>query len=173
MSQELSTYPDAFVDRRSYDVSERGPAFERRQFTNSHEGLSPDALELARAIDGYKLNHRRRFITYEEMLSVVKSLGYKRYAPFGVCRWDCVPRRGVRLSSEGQRPGVYRPAPMRHRANGPTHLPADKRLARWADRTFASPSLSQGCALRWINGWAFGPNGALAASCSLLSARLR
>lgn len=78
MSQELSAFPESFIDRRSYDITDRSPAFERRQFTNSHEGLSPEALELARAIDGYKLNHRRRFITYEEMLSVVKSLGYKR-----------------------------------------------------------------------------------------------
>jgi hypothetical protein len=51
---------------------------ERRQFTNSHSELSPDAAELAQAIDGYKLRHRRRFITFEEMLSVIKSLGYKR-----------------------------------------------------------------------------------------------
>jgi hypothetical protein len=78
MSEDLATSPQTFVDRRSYDVSDRAPAFERRQFTNSYEGLSPDALELARAIDGYKLRHRRRFITYEEMLSVVKSLGYSR-----------------------------------------------------------------------------------------------
>ena len=49
---------------------------ERRQFTNSLDGLSPEAADLARAIDGYKLRHRRRFITYEEMLSVIKSLGY-------------------------------------------------------------------------------------------------
>ena len=34
--------------------------------------------ELALAIDRYKLAHRRRFITYEEMLSVVKSLGYSK-----------------------------------------------------------------------------------------------
>ena len=78
MSQELEASSESFVDRRSYDIAERSPAFERRQFTNSHEGLSPDALELARAIDSHKLRHRRRFITYEEMLSVVKSLGYKR-----------------------------------------------------------------------------------------------
>jgi hypothetical protein len=78
MSQDLATSAETFVDRRSYDVSDRSPAFERRQFTNSHEGLSPEALDLARAIDGYKLRHRRRFITYEEMLSVIKSLGYQR-----------------------------------------------------------------------------------------------
>ena len=48
------------------------------QFANSHEELSPDAKELALAIDGYKLRHRRRFITYEEMLTVIKGLGYQR-----------------------------------------------------------------------------------------------
>ena len=54
------------------------PQRERRQFTNSHDDLSPEAQELAQAIDSYKLMHRRRFITYEEMLAVMKSLGYKR-----------------------------------------------------------------------------------------------
>ncbi len=78
MSPELETSATTFVDRRSYDISGHGPAFERRQFTNSHEGLSPEAQDLAHAIDGYKLRHRRRFVTYEEMLSVIKSLGYQR-----------------------------------------------------------------------------------------------
>ena len=78
MIQELEPSPTTFIDRRSYDVSARTPTYERRQFTNSHEGLSPEALDLARAIDGYKLHHRRRFITYEEMLAVIKSLGYQR-----------------------------------------------------------------------------------------------
>ncbi len=68
---------EAFVDRRSAEGESRGNR-ERRQFTNSHEGLSPDAHELALAIDQYKLAHRRRFITYEEMLFVMKSLGYKK-----------------------------------------------------------------------------------------------
>ena len=71
------TQDDGFVERRSYESSSL-PVGERRQFCNSHEGLSPDAQELARAIDQYKLVHRRRFITYEEMLSVVRSLGYTR-----------------------------------------------------------------------------------------------
>lgn len=78
MSQELETSPETFVDRRSYDISGRNPAFERRQFANSHDELSPEAQDLAQAIDGYKLRHRRRFITYEEMLAVIKSLGYQR-----------------------------------------------------------------------------------------------
>ncbi len=71
--------PDApFVDRRSYDPGVGSPARERRQFANSHDELSPEARELAQAIDQYKLAHRRRFITYEEMLGVVKSLGYHK-----------------------------------------------------------------------------------------------
>ena len=41
---------------------------ERRQFVDSHEGLSPEAQELGQAIDEYKLRHRRRFVTYEETL---------------------------------------------------------------------------------------------------------
>jgi len=67
-----------FVERRSYDPGVGRPSRERRQFTNSHEELSSEACELAMAIDQYKLAHRRRFITYEEMLSVVKSLGYHK-----------------------------------------------------------------------------------------------
>ncbi len=51
---------------------------ERRQFTNSHSELTPEAREVATAIDQYKLHHRRRFINYEEMLMVFKSLGYSK-----------------------------------------------------------------------------------------------
>jgi hypothetical protein len=69
--------PIPFIDRRSPAGSET-PFRERRQFTNSHEELSPDAAELARAIDQYKLMHRRRFIDFEEMLGVIKSLGYRK-----------------------------------------------------------------------------------------------
>ncbi|MCA9247661.1 MAG: hypothetical protein KDA42_11110 [Planctomycetales bacterium] len=82
MSQTLdSTFgasTSAFIDRRSAVPSTNMPARERRQFTNSYEELSPAASELAMAIDQYKLVHRRRFITYEEMLHVIKSLGYTK-----------------------------------------------------------------------------------------------
>ena len=71
-------YPEQFQDRRDYSSQGGAPGSERRQFTNTYEELSPDARELAQAIDAYKLMHRRRFITYEEMLGVVKSLGYGR-----------------------------------------------------------------------------------------------
>jgi hypothetical protein len=74
----VQTLVTPFVDRRNPTAVEEMPICERRQFVNSHEELSPDAAELARAIDQYKLFHRRRFITFEEMLGVIKSLGYHR-----------------------------------------------------------------------------------------------
>jgi hypothetical protein len=67
-----------FIDRRGSCPGKPEPTVERRQFSNSHDELSPDARELALAIDGYKVRHRRRFITFEEMLAVIKSLGYHK-----------------------------------------------------------------------------------------------
>ena len=78
MSELMAPIAEPFVDRRGCSPRQVPPAFERRQFANSHDDLSPDARELAMAIDGYKLRHRRRFITFEEMLSVIKSLGYRK-----------------------------------------------------------------------------------------------
>jgi hypothetical protein len=77
MSQAVDTSVSPFVDRRNYEGTP-AVALERRQFANSHSDLSPDAKELAQSIDEYKLRHRRRFITYEEMLGVIKSLGYRK-----------------------------------------------------------------------------------------------
>lgn len=77
MSATAAFATEPFVDRRG-PVLGGEPLFERRQFANSYEELSLDAAELARAIDGYKVQHRRRFITFEEMLAVIKSLGYAR-----------------------------------------------------------------------------------------------
>jgi hypothetical protein len=72
------TGTENFQDRRNYTAQAGAPGSERRQFTNTYDELSPEARELAQAIDAYKLMHRRRFITYEEMLNVVKELGYGR-----------------------------------------------------------------------------------------------
>lgn len=66
----------SFVDRRTGTSGPLGR--ERRQFVDSHVELSPAARELAEAIDGYKLRHRRRFVSHEELLSVIKSLGYHK-----------------------------------------------------------------------------------------------
>jgi hypothetical protein len=81
MSSTLDTHTldtqisSEFVDRRQ-SVAPASTSVERRQFGNTHYGLSPDARELAEAIDSYKLQHRRRFVTYEEMLQVITRLGY-------------------------------------------------------------------------------------------------
>ena len=72
------TTAEPFVDRRAAGGEGGTPGRERRQFTNSHAELSPPARELAAAIDEYKLRHRRRFITYEEMLSIIVDLGYQK-----------------------------------------------------------------------------------------------
>ncbi|TWU42116.1 hypothetical protein [Novipirellula artificiosorum] len=66
---------ETFVDRRSSAESSRG---ERRQFGSSHKGLSEPGRELALAIDQYKVEHHRRYITCDEMLKVLLSLGYSR-----------------------------------------------------------------------------------------------
>jgi hypothetical protein len=78
MSQALEAPARSFTDRRNYDVTGPVPGVERRQFANSHDDLSPPARDLAMAIDEYKVRHRRRFITYEEMLHVIESLGYRK-----------------------------------------------------------------------------------------------
>ena len=67
-----------FIDRRSPSNQRSAPGLERRQFSDAREQLSPDAAELGSAIDQYKLLHRRRYITYEEMLAIIKSLGYEK-----------------------------------------------------------------------------------------------
>ena len=78
MPNVLENTTGSFVDRRGADSGVGFPSEERRQFANSHDDLSPEARELAQAIDGYKVRHRRRFITFEEMLFVIRSLGYHR-----------------------------------------------------------------------------------------------
>ena len=66
----------SFVDRRQQPgVAERG---ERRQFGNSYNNLSPEGRQLAEAIDAYKVEHHRRYITTDELLGVLGRLGYKR-----------------------------------------------------------------------------------------------
>ncbi len=68
--------PPGGLDRRVASQNNHGQ--ERRQFGSSHAELSPAARELAEAIDRYKLQHHRRYITCEEMLTVITQLGYHR-----------------------------------------------------------------------------------------------
>jgi len=75
-AEQTRSYPAENAERRKSATSNLGR--ERRQFGSSHANLSPPAAELARAIDQYKLENRRRYITCEEMLVVIKRLGYSR-----------------------------------------------------------------------------------------------
>jgi hypothetical protein len=78
MSVIATAETGSFIDRRGPIHLVDDVQFERRQFANTYEELSPEAAELAREIDSYKVQHRRRFVTFEEMLAVIKSLGYSR-----------------------------------------------------------------------------------------------
>lgn len=69
--------PRPFVERRSPATGARDGGPERRQFVATPSSR-PEVAELAAAIDKYKLDRRRRFITYEELYDVMTSLGYHR-----------------------------------------------------------------------------------------------
>ncbi len=76
--EQSSGNADATHERRHREQLGSYVGAERRQFCDSRDELSPDAGELARAIDDYKLRHRRRFMNFEEMLHVIQSLGYHK-----------------------------------------------------------------------------------------------
>lgn len=65
-----------FFDRRASGTYSAGR--ERRQFGSSHANLSAEGRELALAIDEYKVQNHRRYITCDEMLSVLSKLGYQK-----------------------------------------------------------------------------------------------
>jgi hypothetical protein len=67
-----------FVDRRNTAGGRSNGGPERRQFTASIDSLRPEAAELASAVDRYKLEHHRRFITFEELYDVITELGYHK-----------------------------------------------------------------------------------------------
>lgn len=67
-----------FRDRRDPENQRKSTGLERRQFTNSMSEYSHEAAEIGKAVDQYKLMHRRRFIDYEELLQVIKDLGYSK-----------------------------------------------------------------------------------------------
>lgn len=79
IEQQLAT----FQDRRQTGTGSRQSG-ERRQFVDSRTTFRPEVLELAEAIDQYKLRHRRRFITFEELFDVVHQLGYRKVEGEGV-----------------------------------------------------------------------------------------
>ena len=66
-----------FADRRQASGM-RKEGGERRQFIDSRRTFRPEVIELAEAVDQYKLRHRRRFITFEELYDVIAELGYQK-----------------------------------------------------------------------------------------------
>jgi hypothetical protein len=66
-----------FAERRQGGSGRREGA-ERRQFVDSRDSLRPEVAEMAEAVDRYKLRHRRRFITFEELFEVMTELGYHK-----------------------------------------------------------------------------------------------
>jgi len=74
----METRASVFMDRRQRDdgASTTGP--ERRQFRDGNRSSRPEVAELADAVDDYKVAHRRRFITFEELFDVMASLGYHK-----------------------------------------------------------------------------------------------
>ena len=76
---DSANFQTSFQDRRDRSSSQlQNHGMERRQFSDGHSNLSPDAGELGRAVDQYKLVNRRRYVSYEELLSIIKSLGYSK-----------------------------------------------------------------------------------------------
>jgi hypothetical protein len=66
-----------FVDRRN-SAGNGTDRLERRQFGSLHAGLSDEGRELALAIDQYKIQQHRRYLTCDDMLKVLASLGYAK-----------------------------------------------------------------------------------------------
>jgi hypothetical protein len=66
-----------FADRRQAGGTRRDGG-ERRQFVDSRQTFRPEVIELAEAVDQYKLRHRRRFITFEELYDLIAELGYRK-----------------------------------------------------------------------------------------------
>ena len=67
-----------FFDERRKPASGSWEGRERRQFADSHADLSPGAREFAEALDAYKLQHARKFITLDELYDVFIGLGYHK-----------------------------------------------------------------------------------------------
>jgi hypothetical protein len=78
MELGLEQTPAPFVDRREFPATPWISGSERRQFSNAYDSSRQEVNELAMAIDQYKLRHRRRFITFEELYDVIAGLGYHK-----------------------------------------------------------------------------------------------
>ncbi len=78
MPSLIESSPNSFVDRRAHTGDSPSSGVERRQFSDARDSFRPEVSELAEAVDQYKLCHRRRFITFDELYNVIASLGYHK-----------------------------------------------------------------------------------------------
>ena len=76
--QVPETDPDGFVDRRPASSRYEEAGIERRQFPNTGGEQTGEGAELSRAIDLFKFKKQKKKITIEELLVVMKSLGYSK-----------------------------------------------------------------------------------------------
>ncbi len=78
MEQVQQQKSQDFIERRLTTSKHRGEHRERRQFRDGQSSLRSEVLELADAIDQYKIQFRRRFITFDELYDVIAELGYHK-----------------------------------------------------------------------------------------------
>ena len=78
MEQLVEPKSSVFVDRRGPDAARQPEVPERCQFYDLRDSMKTEVNELAEAVDQYKLRHRRRFITFEELHDVIVDLGYSK-----------------------------------------------------------------------------------------------
>ena len=78
MQPTTENLPVEFVNRRNTEAKVGFDGPEKRQFSNDYSSLKPDIAEFAQAVDQYKMLHRRRFVTYEELFDVMSGLGYHK-----------------------------------------------------------------------------------------------
>lgn len=78
MEQLIELKATEFEDRRNTEETESPRGLERRQFRDTHNAERSEVAEMAEAIDQYKIRHRRRFITFEELFDVMIDLGYSK-----------------------------------------------------------------------------------------------
>lgn len=67
-----------FYDERRKSASGPPGGRERRQFGDSHADLSPAAREFAEAVDAYKIEGHRKFISLGELFEILTGLGYHK-----------------------------------------------------------------------------------------------
>ncbi|MEO1994197.1 MAG: hypothetical protein ABGZ17_02875 [Planctomycetaceae bacterium] len=78
MEQVQQQKSQDFIERRMSTTAPRTDQRERRQFRDGQSSLRSEVLELADAVDQYKIQYRRRFITFDELFDVIAELGYHK-----------------------------------------------------------------------------------------------